>query len=98
MLSHISRRALQGYETYGLIKPSKNKMGYNMYDEKQLKRIQKIKLFQDFGFSLKEIVQLIDSMDSIQQQLEEKREQLVCKKEELETTIIKIEEWIQALD
>lgn len=55
-LTGATRRAVQGYEKEGLVKPSsKNKQGYLLYDQEAVVRIKEIKLFQERGFSLKEI-------------------------------------------
>lgn len=39
----------------------KNKYGYLLYGESELKRIEKIKMYQEFGFKLKEIKEIIDA-------------------------------------
>lgn len=58
----VSRRAVQGYEKIGLVAATgKTDRGYLLYDEEAGKRIRKIKLYQDFGFSLKEIKEIIDA-------------------------------------
>ena len=55
-LTGVTRRAIQGYEKAGLITPTgKTKHGYLLYNETLVPSINKIKLFQDRGFSLKEI-------------------------------------------
>lgn len=60
----VSRRAVQGYEKMGLVSPvGKNKMGYLVYDSAACERIRQIKLFQNMGFSLKEIKLLYDSTE-----------------------------------
>lgn len=76
----VSRRAIQGYEKAGLISPSgKNERGYLLYDERSQERIQKIKLFQQIGFTLREIGDIIDAEGDVQKaalvrQLEKLRE------------------------
>lgn len=76
----VSRRAIQGYEKAGLISPSgKNERGYLLYDKKSQERIRQIKLFQQIGFTLKEIGDIIDAKDDVQKaalvrQLEKLRE------------------------
>ena len=77
----ISRRAIQGYEKAGLVSATgKTKHGYLLYDNLSQERIKKIKLFQDMGFSIKEICEIIDSPPSvIRSSLEE---QLIKLKEE----------------
>ena len=55
----VTRRAVQGYEKAGLVKPSdKNKYGHLLYDEDAINKISEIKLYQNFGFSIKEIQNL----------------------------------------
>ncbi|MDE7176842.1 MAG: MerR family transcriptional regulator [Lachnospiraceae bacterium] len=63
----VSRRAIQGYEKAGLISPSgKNERGYLLYDGKSQERIQRIKLFQQIGFTLREIGDIIDAEGDVQ--------------------------------
>lgn len=63
---HISRRAIQGYESHGLAAPSgKNKYGHLLYDEQAQNRIKTIRLYQELGFSLKEIENLIDAPKAV---------------------------------
>lgn len=58
----VSRRAVQGYEKAGLVSASgKNKYGHLLYDKKEQERIARIKLFQQLGFSIKEIQTLMDA-------------------------------------
>lgn len=62
----VSRRAVQGYEEAGLVKATKkNKYGYLLYNQNAQERIERVKLFQDLGFSIKEICALIDAPKEI---------------------------------
>uniref|UniRef100_UPI004056AA5B MerR family transcriptional regulator n=1 Tax=Agathobacter sp. TaxID=2021311 RepID=UPI004056AA5B len=62
----VSRRAVQGYEKAGLVAPSdRNKYGYLLYDEKALNRIARIRLYQQLGFTIREIKDLIDAPDVV---------------------------------
>ncbi len=62
----VSRRAVQGYEKVGLISASgKNERGHLLYDEVSQERIRRIKLFQQMGFTVKEIRDIIDAPDDI---------------------------------
>ena len=62
----VSRRAVQGYEKAGLVSPSgQNKYGYLLYDEIAVERIRSVKMYQDFGFSLKEIQVLVVASDNL---------------------------------
>lgn len=59
---NVSRRAVQGYEKAGIVKPTgKNKMGYLLYDAAAQERIGMIRMYQEFGFSVREIKELIDA-------------------------------------
>ena len=61
----VTRRAVQCYEQEGLVHSTgKNKYGYLLYDEDVVKRIQEVKMYQDFGFALKEIKVLLDASDA----------------------------------
>lgn len=84
----VSRRAIQGYEKAGLISASgKNKRGYLLYDLDSLERIRVIKLFQQLGFTIKEIKDIIDAPSHILKPVLEKRlEEL--KKERVHTEIL----------
>ena len=62
----ISRRAIQGYEKAGLVqKTGKNERGHLLYDEEAQLRIKKIRLFQQMGFSICEIKDMIDAPDDM---------------------------------
>ena len=62
----VSRRAVQGYENESLVPPTgKNNRGYLLYNSEAQERIKKIKLYQDMGFSLKQIKEIIDDSGSL---------------------------------
>ena len=62
----ITRRILQGYEEAGLIQAKgKNKRGYLLYDNKSIERMQKIRFYQEIGFSIKEIITIIDAPNDV---------------------------------
>ncbi len=62
----VKRRAVQGYESAGLLLPSgKNKYGHLLYDEEAQKRVERIKFYQDIGFRLRDINALIDAPPSL---------------------------------
>lgn len=61
----ISRRAVQGYEQLGLVSPSgRNKYGYLLYGEAEQERIRMIQFYQQLGFKLKEIKELLEADDA----------------------------------
>lgn len=58
----VTRRAVQGYEKAGLVHATeKNKYGYLLYDEEAQQRIARIRLYQNIGFTLREIREIIDA-------------------------------------
>lgn len=78
----LSRRALQGYEKAKLVSSSsKTQSGYLLYDDKARQRIKIIKCYQDMGFSLQEIKDIIDAPNDV------KRPALIQRKEELNEKI-----------
>ena len=55
----VTRKIVQTYENYGLVKATtKNKYGYLLYDDAAVKKINKIRLYQRFGYRLSEIAKL----------------------------------------
>ena len=71
---NVSRRAIQGYEKAGLVTAtSKNERGHLLYDENARERIKRIKLFQDMGFTVREITKIIDGPDNVLKEALEKR-------------------------
>ena len=76
----LSRRAIQGYEKIGLIRPdSKTSRGYLIYKEKTIRRILLIRYFQNIGYHLKEIKDFIDKPNEV---LKEKIRSKIKKLEE----------------
>lgn len=60
--TNVTRRAVQGYEKYGMVAASgRTDRGHLLYDEGAKERIEQIKLYQEWGFSLKEIRGIIDA-------------------------------------
>ena len=58
----VSRRAVQGYEKMKLVSATgRNERGHLLYDENAQERIRQIKFYQQLGFTLKEIKEIIDA-------------------------------------
>lgn len=58
----VTRRAVQGYEKMGLLTTTKrNKYGHLLYSKEAVEHIRQNKKYQDFGFSLMEITQLVNT-------------------------------------
>ena len=92
----VTRRAIQGYERIGLVSAtSKNKYGYLLYDKSTMERIEKIIVFQNMEFTLKEIKEIIDAPKEVLKPIIEKQiEKLILKQSKIEETIIQAQEMI----
>ena len=95
----VSRRAVQGYEMAGLVSASsRNERGYLLYDENAQKRIKQIKLFQQMGFTIKEIKSMMDTPEESWKPILGKRVKLLEKKKKnMEMTIDMIYALIEKL-
>ena len=70
----VSRRAVQGYEQAGLVKPTgRNARGYLLYNQLEQEKIRKIKFLQDMGFSIKEIREISEAPKDVVKGAIEKR-------------------------
>lgn len=96
----VSRRAVQGYEEAGLVRATgKNKYGHLLYNQRAQERIERIKFFQDLGFSIKEIGGLIDATGEVlRAKLIEQVRKLEEKVARDEYTIQQAKEWISKLE
>ena len=85
-LTGVSIRTLQYYDTIGLLKPSDyTASGYRLYDDTSLERLL---LFKELEFPLKEIKEIIDDPHFDRNKaLEQQIELLTMKKEHLENLI-----------
>ena len=64
--TNVTRRAVQGYEKAGLVQASgRTKRGYLLYNEETQERIRQIRLYQQLGFSIKEITEIIDAPNQV---------------------------------
>ena len=96
---NVSRRAVQGYEKAGLVSAtSKNERGYLLYDEYARERIRMIKLFQDMGFTVREIKEIIDGPDDkLKAALEKRLEDLQSKRKHTQEMIHTVQDMIDKL-
>ncbi len=95
----VTRRAVQGYEQAGLVsRCGRNKYGHLLYDEAAQERIVRIRFYQDLGFTIKEITELIDAPGpQLRLALEERIECLKKEKTNIDFLIEKAYELILAL-
>lgn len=95
----VTRRAVQGYEKAGLVcAADKNERGYLLYDEEALKKIDRIKLYQQFGFTIKEIQCLMHApKHELKKALEDQVEKMKGEKEKMDELIRKAYELIKMI-
>ena len=97
--ANVSRRAVQGYEKAGLVRATgRNERGHLLYDVNARQRIKKIKLYQELGFTIKEIKDIIDAPSKVVKvALEERVKELKDKREHMDILISKAYELIEKL-
>lgn len=95
----VSRRAVQGYEKAGLVSAvGKNERGYLLYNEEAKDKIERIKLYQQFGFTIKEIRWLMTAPASeLKKSLEMQVEKMKGEKREIDALIEKAYELINSI-
>jgi effector-binding domain-containing protein len=101
-LSRISSKALRLYDRMGLLKPAvvDNFTGYRYYSTAQLPRLHRILVFKELGFSLEQIVRLLDeniSIDEIQGMLRLKQLEIQQRLEEDRIRLMQIEMRLQEI-
>lgn len=95
----VSRRAVQGYEKVGLVSATdRNKYGHLLYDKAAMLRIARIKFYQQLGFSIKEIIGIIDAPNIlVKAALEAQVQKLKKEKAEISELIEKANQVIASL-
>ena len=95
----VSRRAVQGYEKAGLVQPSgRNNRGYLIYDPAAQERIRTIRLYQRFGFQVREIGLLFAlPPETRKEKLIQQKIILEHKREDLNDTLTLITELIDSI-
>lgn len=95
----VTRRAVQGYEKAGLVcAVDKNERGYLLYDEEAQEKIDRIKVYQQFGFTIREIRYLMDAPKcELKKALEVQVEKMKGEREKMDALIKKAYEIIDAM-
>ncbi len=95
----VSRRAVQGYEKHGLVSATgRTNKGYLLYDESAQQTVARIKRYQDYGFSVKEIGTFFNSTPQAQKELlVEKLNELKAKKVNTEKCIDEVEKILEKM-
>lgn len=96
---NVTRRAVQGYEKAGLVRATaKNNMGHLLYDKKSQEKVGRIRLYQQIGFTIKEIQWLfIAPNEEVKKALEDRVEHLLEEKKQIDEVIKKAYELIGEL-
>lgn len=95
-LAGVSVRTLHHYDQIGLLKPAiRTEARYRLYGENELLKLQQILFFKELGFSLKEIVEILDDpgFDLIKA-LENHKRSLVSKQERISVMLNTIEKTV----
>ena len=111
--ANVSNRTLRYYEELGLIVPkTRGENSYRYYDDSHLHRLQTIKMLQESGFALKEIVATLspalepgtlitqtgqEMAKKIFEALSMQRERLIERQKEMAQTLNEIQNTIRAL-
>jgi len=84
-IGKVSIRMLRHYDQIGILKPTciDNNTGYRSYSIDQLPRLNRIIFLKNIGFSLTEVMELVDEQISI----DEMKAMLVKRQKDLENEI-----------
>ncbi len=96
-LAGVSIRTLHHYDEIGLLQPDGiTEAGYRIYSDDSLRTLQTILYYRELGFPLKQIKEILGnpSFDRLQA-LEEQREQLLRKQQQLQVMLQTIDQTIQ---
>lgn len=98
-LSGVSVRTLHHYDEIGLLTPSiRTEARYRLYGENELLRLQQIFFYREMDIPLKEIAEILDDPEfNLVQALEQHKQVLQQRKEQVETLLITIDKTIQHL-
>lgn len=88
-ISGVSSRTLRYYDEIGLLKPKRmTSSGYRIYGADEVDSLQKILFYKSFGIKLEEIKVLLDkSQPEITQALIDQHQQLLMKRQEIDTLL-----------
>ncbi len=95
-LANISTRTLRYYDEIGLLKPFRiNEVGYRIYGQKEVDRLQQILFYRELDVSLKDICGILDSLEfNILETLYKHRDGLVSKREQIDILIKNLDKTI----
>jgi DNA-binding transcriptional MerR regulator len=102
-LSQVSVKALRFYDEVGLLKPTyvDRDTGYRYYSATLLPRLNRILAFKELGFSLGEIIHLLEGdlpVDRVRESLQSRRAELARNIERERARLIEVEAWLAQID
>lgn len=92
-----SKKTIIHYDRVGLLKPTRRRGIFRLYEPKQALIYQKIVLLKSFGMKLKDIKIYLHRNDLLQSLFEKKEKEMTQQKQVLEKRIQKATEFIHAL-
>src|SRR4030095_14072329 len=98
-LTRVSVKALRFYDEVGLLKPTyvDRDTGYRYYSATLLPRLNRILAFKELGFSLGEIIHLLEGdlpVDRVRESLQSRRAELARNIERERARLIEVEAWL----
>lgn len=99
-ITGITTRTLHYYDKINLFKPTHlTENGYRLYDRSSLEELQTILFLKEMDFSLKEIANILKLTKQEQRQILKKHSQtLLLRKQQLETIITALDEYVSGKD
>lgn len=99
-INRITPKTLRHYDKLGLLKPVKvdDWTGYRYYSAEQLPIISKILMFRDFGFSLHEILELMNNDQDIELLLKKRVSNLESEIDEQLSRLSRVREFLQKVE
>ncbi|AWP27683.1 MerR family transcriptional regulator [Paenibacillus sp. Cedars] len=99
-ITGITARTLHYYDRIDLFKPTHlTEKGYRLYDRSSLEKLQTILFLKEMDFSLKEIADILKLTRQEQKQILKKQSQnLLSKKQRLETIMVALDEYVSGND
>ncbi len=102
-LSQVSVKALRFYDEVGLLKPTyvDHDTGYRYYSATLLPRLHRILAFKELGFSLIEIIHLLEGdlpVDRARELLQNRRAELTRRIEREQERLVEVEAWLAQIE
>jgi DNA-binding transcriptional MerR regulator len=102
-LGKVSVKALRFYDEVGLLKPTyvDRDTGYRYYSATLLPRLNRILAFKELGFSLEEIVRLLEGglpVDRVRESLQSRRAELARRIERERAQLAEVDAWLEQID